>query len=190
MKKGVSAGGVAGDPSLSQSSPPPSQGSCGGRPLLPHEACAAMVSVWLLQEAQGEGGLWEGQGLKQGLLAHHKWDQHSPPWPRRNPALPTTAPDPERWRTVLSWTSQAQLPMLGPLTGSFLSLQGDSLRLCDRCHHTTVLTLSSTVPLGSGVICHRAPFENPQPRTLLVAAALVTEWTAGLPEAGFHSTRS
>lgn len=130
MKKGVSAGGVAGDPSLSQSSPPPSQGSRGGRPLLPHEACAAMVSVWLLQEAQGEGGLWEGQGLKQGLSAHHEWDQHSPPWPRRNPALPTMAPDPERWRTVLSWTSQAQLPMLGPITVSSFSVSKETASGC------------------------------------------------------------
>lgn len=67
LKKGVSAGGVAGEPSLSQSSPPLSQGSRGGRPLLPHEACAAMVSVWLLQEAQGEGGPVGRAGSQAGV---------------------------------------------------------------------------------------------------------------------------
>lgn len=59
-----------------------------------------LVLRWYLsgfyKKPKVRGGLWEGQGLKQGLSAHHEWDQHFPPWPRRNPALPTMAPDPDR----------------------------------------------------------------------------------------------
>lgn len=44
----------------------PSQGSSRGRFLLPHQACAPVVPVWLLQEAQGERALREGQGFSQG----------------------------------------------------------------------------------------------------------------------------
>lgn len=45
----------------------PSQGDSRGRPLPPHQACAPVVPVWLLQEAQGERALREGQGFNQGV---------------------------------------------------------------------------------------------------------------------------
>lgn len=66
-ERGVSAeeGSQGPQPELEVSTP--SQGSSRGQPLLPHEACAPVVPVWLLQEAQGERGLREGQGLSQGV---------------------------------------------------------------------------------------------------------------------------
>lgn len=65
----------------------PSQGSSRGRSLLPYQACAPVVPVWLLQEAKGERALWKGQGFRQrlrqpatsGTISSMAWEKFSYP---------------------------------------------------------------------------------------------------------------